>query len=607
MSTHAYTVGVARRALTIDPAWIKSEEIWAWGYDSRTEAVAESSIKAREDAGDQLLVTALVICDRQGNRVALATLDLGNLAAETTAEIRRLVALAVPISGDCVCLNVSHTHGAPTMVELGPYWQGKTGRRHAGFHQRVIDRTVEAIVEAYYNRQRADLYFARTSTAITFDRVTGGASPDPALDVLHVVGAKGPIATVFRVSCHPVWFTAPVITADFPFAARKVVEAAHGTALFVQGWGGTCNPMNLNDIKTPDGDTSALVAHGEQLGREVVAVLAPDGQTSLAGLTRLEGPVGGRSITLSHPLQRGDQRVSQEVQALFFGDVGQDWCLVGCAHEVTTDQVPTMQDRFLRERVTLAGYCNDQRCYLPSNRLIATSGSYEGGGSQRYYGHVEGGAANPFEYGAADRLLDGVLYVTDPGWTVIGTATQVTALAAEGDWLYCTTDNDMLWRWRIDAVDDAWELIGRVVQARGLAALDGFLYCATLDGTLSRRPIEGVNLPWTAIGQAANVRAMTATNGQLYCTTDIDLVWTRLASASDEPWTRLGDGANIKGLAVARGRLVCASGGKLQWRPLPAGDETWRPFAAAELVALCQTKGSFYAVTRDDQLLRRPV
>lgn len=607
MSSFPYTVGVARRALSIDPAWVRAGEIWAWGFGSRTEAVAQSSIEARESADDRLLVTALVICDREGNRVALATLDLGNLAAETTAEIRRLVALAVPISGDCICLNVSHTHGAPTMVELTPYWNKGIGTRHAGFHQRVIERTVEAIVEAYHNRQRAELYFGRASTSIAVNRLDLSATPDPALDVLHVVGAAGPVATVFRVSCHPVWMVAPMITADFPFAARKVVEANHGTALFVQGWGGICNPTGLEHIWSVTDDTSAMVAHGEKLGREVVAVLAPAGQAALADMTRLEGPVSGRSITLSHPLKRGDQRVSQEVQALFFGDADHDWCLVGCAHEVTTDQVPTVQARFLRERVTLAGYCNDQQCYLPSNKLIATSSSYEGNGSQFIYGHVEGGKFNPFEFGAADRLLEGILHVTDPGWTEIGTAAQVTALAAEGDWLYCTTDNDRLWRRRVDAAVDTWESIGLAALACGLAALDGFLYCATRAGGLWRRPVEGGDQLWSAIGQASSVRAMTATDGRLYCATDIDLVWTRPASSSDEPWTRLSDGAGIQGLAVARGRLVCVASGQLQWLPLPAGDEKWHAFAPAAIIALSQTKGNFYAVTSDNRLIRRPV
>lgn len=601
MSGSSYTVGVARRTLSIDPTWVSADEIWAWGFGSRDTAVTQKAIDAREALDDRLLVTALVIGDQEGNLVALAALDLGNIAAETTAEIRRQVALAVPISGDCICLNVSHTHAAPTMVELTPFWNGGTGTRHAAFHQQVIDLTVEAIVEAYNNRQAADLYFGRASTQIAMNRLDKGASPDPALDVLHATGASGPIATVFRVSCHPVWMAAPTISADFPFAARKVVEATHGTALFVQGWAGICDPANHETIKKMTDDTSAMDAHGEQLGREVVAVLArPD-------LTRLQGPVGGRSITLSHPLKRGGQRVAQEVQALFFGDGDHDWCLVGCAHEVTTDQVPSVQDRLLHTRVTLAGYCNDQQCYLPSDNLINDRDSYEGNASQAIYGHVHEGAANPFELGAAERLLQGILEVTDAGWTTIGTATQVTAMAAEGDWLYCTTSNNFLWRRPTDASDDTWEAIGMAHLVSGLAVLDGVLYCATQLGGLWKRPVEGGAQPWVAHGEAQGVLAMTAADGLLYCATDLHVVRTRPASGGDGSWALLGAGAGIKGLAVAQERLVCAAGGVLQWRTRTIGEEDWRPLAPAEVIALCRTKAHFYAVTSDDRLLRRPV
>ena len=417
-------VGVARREIRFDSQWFTDQKIFLWGFayaENRQTAVKEADLRTRMEAGDHLQITAITVTDGANNTVALATLDVGNLTAETTEWVRREVTKQTGIPGDHICLNVSHTHAAPTMVELGPYWASSIGVCFAPFRERVERLTVEAIVAAFSDRTPADLYFGRGMTETGYNRRAAAGtvqdSQDKLVDVLHVRTSDGPLATVFRASIHPVWVAAPTISADFCGVARRELEKTYGTALFVQGWAGSCDPVGIDSYLDAADEMKKMVDHGQALADDVVKVLAPTGAEPLSGMTRLQGNVAARSTTIFHPFQSDRPAFPQEVQALIIGGPRSDWHFVGCSHEVTTDQAPRAQAALPFDHVTLAGYCNQQRCYIPSDYFIGVAG-YEGKDSQAFYGNVtSSGAADPFEPGAADRLLQGILTATDPGWT----------------------------------------------------------------------------------------------------------------------------------------------------------------------------------------------
>lgn len=607
-----YKVGVARRTIEFEDQWFSDEKIFLWGMASaegRDLPVKQADLKTRLDAGDVLQITAITVTDEANHTIALATLDVGNLTAETTQWVRSEVTRRTGIPGDHICLNVSHTHAAPTMVELGPYWPSSIGVCYAPFRERVEGLTADAIVAAFDARTEADLYFGRGTTKTGYDRRAlppNIDSQDEILDVLHAVTSKGPLATVFRASIHPVWVVAPTISADFPGVARQAIEPTYGTALFVQGWAGNCDPRGHKTYSNVKDLMPKMVEHGQQLAADVRAVLAPTGGVALSGMTQLQGGVAARSITILHPLQSNNTSVPQEVQALIIGSPRSDWHFVGCAHEVTTDQAPKALAALPFDHVTLAGYCNQQRCYIPSDHFIEVAG-YEGLLSQEFYGNVtESGAADPFPYGTADRLIEGIIKVTDPGWTQIGPAERIVALAAAGEYLYAATHDDKLLRRKAKAVNIEWEPMGHAEHVVGLAAIGATLYCATREGQLWSRAAEGsFNLPWLLQGPAEQIVAMTAFGQRLYAATGSSTLWQREVTQVNLPWTPIGSAEQVVGLATARDRLICATAGSLWWRDVEGGEQPWKRIGTADLIALCSLGGQLYGASANGVLWTR--
>lgn len=608
-----YRVGVARRNIGFDSQWFKDRKIFLWGFGyqpSREAAVQEADLSTRLAAGDVLQITALTVTDEANNTIVLATLDVGNLTAETTEWVRQEVSRQTGIPGDHICLNVSHTHAAPTMVELGPYWPTSIGVCFAPFRERVERLTVEVIVEAFNRRTPADLYFGRGSTKTGANRLLEDLyadSHDEIVDVLHARTSAGPLATVFRASIHPVWVAATTISADFCGVARKEIEKTHGTALFVQGWAGSCNPKGIACYFGVKDSMDKMVQHGKTLAGDVMAVLAPTGAVALSGMTQLQGNVTARSTTIFHPLESGNAPFPQEVQALIIGGPRTDWHFVGCSHEVTTDQAPRAQAALPYDHVTLAGYCNQQRCYIPSDDLITLAG-YEGKGSQKAYGLVNSnGDADPFLLGVAERLIGGIVTATDPGWTRLGSALRIVALAAAGEYLYAATDDDKLLRRQATVANADWEAMGHAEHVVGLAAMGATLYCATREGQLWSRTMEKSDVPWLLQGPAEQVVAMTAFQGRLYAATSNAILWQREVTQVNLPWSNIGSAEQVVGLATSRDRLICATAGSLWWRHVAGGDQPWKRFAAADLVALCSLGDQLYGISGAGVLWTRSV
>jgi hypothetical protein len=306
----------------------------------------------------------------------------------------------------------------------------------------VESLTVEAIVAAFNNRKSADLYFGRGTTKTGSNRRAAEPdtdSQDELVDVLHARTSDGLLATVFRASIYPVWVAASTISADFCGVARKEHEKTHGTALFVQGWAGNCDPKYLACYFGAADSMDKMVKYGEALAKDVMTVLAPIGAEALSGRTQLQGKVAGRSPTIFHPFQSGRPAFPQEVQALIIGSPRTDWHFVGCSHEVTTDQAPRAQVALPFDHVTLAGY----------NAILWQRDATQANLPWTNIGHAEPvvGLAT-----ARDRLICAMggslwwrnLADSDQPWKRFAAA-DLVALCSLGDQLYCTTANGVLW------------------------------------------------------------------------------------------------------------------------------------------------------------------
>jgi neutral ceramidase len=397
-----YQAGTAIRDITPSRCLLASTKIWLWGYGNRTAPC--------EGVHTRLSARALAIKDDEGNRIVLVTLDVGMLGPEMTARIRARATAQFGIAPENICINVSHTHGAPVTVST-PTWQLGVAIAHPEYADVLETEISRAIADALHRFQPARLSWARGKTHIGRDRHFKGDMRfyDAALDVLLVrnasptVGARSDgrsaIATVFVATCHPVCNgDLNKVYADFPGVARDAVEIElGGTAFFLQGYAGTCVP-------DPDGEEKASeTLIGQRLAADVIAV-------ARGPKHELDGPLSARLHTIDLPLQALDPAslpshkawgdtlradnldladliarwtdhmasltpslptsLPTQQQAMRIGEAPNEWYLVASSHEVSMDFGPRVRSLWPCPRVSVIAYSNSQLSYLPSSRVM---------------------------------------------------------------------------------------------------------------------------------------------------------------------------------------------------------------------------------------------
>jgi hypothetical protein len=447
-----YQAGVGVRDITPADDLIAAGKIWLWGYGNRSAPCAgvRSPLSAR----------ALAIRADDGKSIVLVTLDLGALDPETTARLRTHISARFGIGPECVCVNVSHTHGAPVPVSI-PTWQMGVAIAQPEYMVFLEDQAFAAVAAALERLEPAQLSWARGETRIGHDRHFYPSTEfyDPTLDVLLVrriaVTSDLPssvIATAFFAACHPMCNgDLNLVYADFPGVAREAVEGElGGTAFFFQGYGGTCRPGPDPATKLSDSEI------GWQLAADVIAV-ADD------LLHQLEGPIDARLHTIELPLRTldpatlpahqdwaGSQRAERpdaadlidrwvrhmrsmapsfpsslptQQQAIRIGAKPDQWSLIASSHEVAMDFGPRLRAIWPDSRITVIGYSNSQLSYLPSANVILNpdvainfprdASNYEGAYSFVWYGHP-----GPLTVDADHIFIEGfvrLLETTNPG------------------------------------------------------------------------------------------------------------------------------------------------------------------------------------------------
>lgn len=115
----------------------------------------------------------------------------------------------------------------------------------------------------------------------------------------------------------------------------------------------------------------------------------------------------------------------------------------------------------------------------------------------------------------------------ETGWTDIGHANDLVAMAGFAGKLYCATRENRLWMRDAVAWEVGWVDIGHANDVVGMAGLEGKLYCATADNNLWMRDPVPWEVDWVHIGHANDVVAMDAVDGSLFCATSGNRLWMR--------------------------------------------------------------------------------
>jgi len=194
-----------------------------------------------------------------------------------------------------------------------------------------------------------------------------------------------------------------------------------------------------------------------------------------------------------------------------------------------------------------------------------------------------------------------------PGWTDIGHANDVAAMAEMDGRLYAATRDNSLWMRDAVAHEIDWTRIGHANSVVGLAASGGRLFCATSDNRLWTREATPVEVDWTPIGHANEVMGMAALGGSLFCATRDNGLHVRPQVLADVPWTRIGHANGVVAMAAAGVNLYCVTADELLWRRDPVfSDVNWQQTGAAPQVhALAATTEGLYGATSSNRLLRR--
>lgn len=398
-----YQIGIAVRDITPYESWIRAGSIFLWGFASRTQPCngIYQPISAR----------VLVVKDVNRNCVVLASVDLCAIDPAMTMAIRQRVSQAHNILPDSVLINVSHTHGAPTTLQM-PTWQTGFDCPNPLYSQFVEDQVVGTIDDAFNNLCPGRIHFGRGQTDIGFDRHFGkSASPDPILDVIRVSGGDGnTLGVAFFTACHPVCLgNFNQVYADFPGFARERIEAeTGGTALFFQGYGGTCNPKALDAATTGEALAGDVLSILNQPLQEIEGSLSatcawlnlPFQSFPTHEVLQRARSAGGMFARWADAMEASDHSrqgsLPVELQGIRIGLPPTDCYLAASAHEVSSDLAEPVRNLRPAKRITTVGYCNSQHSYLPSDDVLKQPVScntfpfcednYEGGVSFAWYG-----------------------------------------------------------------------------------------------------------------------------------------------------------------------------------------------------------------------------
>jgi len=195
---------------------------------------------------DPLYARALWL-ERDGEALAILTLDLCTIDATTRDEVAQTVSETCGLPPENVFVATSHTHSGPSTQRMIAW-----GERDPGYMAALPGLLVRAVTDARGAAEPARLGACRQRIwNVGENREQGDLGPlDTAAQLLRVDRADGsPMAVVFNFGAHAVTrypYTSR-ISADWPglAAARIRHELPGATALFLQG---PCGNINGNRV-----------------------------------------------------------------------------------------------------------------------------------------------------------------------------------------------------------------------------------------------------------------------------------------------------------------------------------------------------------------------
>jgi hypothetical protein len=206
---------------------------------------------------DDLKARAVVVDDGR-TRLVLVSCDLIGFTVETADAIRARMARLADVPVAQTLLSCTHTHTGPATQPLAGI-----GEVDPAYMERLPSLILEAVGRALNDAGETEFAFAtEILEPIGYNRRTGVFSP---LDATLAVGclrrAAGSIC-LLSYACHAVVLgRLPQVSADWPGAAVRAVEACGHKAVFFQGFCGDVDPVTSRN-RWGEGTSEDLKLYG---------------------------------------------------------------------------------------------------------------------------------------------------------------------------------------------------------------------------------------------------------------------------------------------------------------------------------------------------------
>lgn len=216
---------------------------------------------------DPLFARALALDYGDGGATAIVVLDLLGVHPWMAAELRRRAHDTLGIREDAIILSATHDHAAPVGLRSGMF-----SRLNEALAEKTVVACLDALAQAWNARRPATIKAGSIEVAgVGMNRRDPAGPVDPALRVLLLDGEDGPVASLLSYACHATVLTGQnlLITAEFPGAACRIVEAATGApTVYVQGACGDVNPLWMTQ------DFASVERAGQAVGGAAIQLIA---------------------------------------------------------------------------------------------------------------------------------------------------------------------------------------------------------------------------------------------------------------------------------------------------------------------------------------------
>jgi len=256
---------------------------------------------------DDLFVRALFL-SHEGREALILGFDLLFFEREVVDRFKGAIGRRIDLAPSQILLNTSHNHAGPRLTR----WS-YGGAPEPAYLDQIERAVMQATCRARSDARDVTIWAAATRTDTPVSRRKPG--PDgkaqwaphhegTVCDVLPFSIFKDAggrvVSLLFSVSCHPSIYHGTEITAEYPAAATRRLNAHFATegSLFLQGAGGDAKPLSIAD--EPDrwrhGDFEAIEATGAEIADKII-------DRSKRPLTRIEPDLRTWMTDLDWPLE----------------------------------------------------------------------------------------------------------------------------------------------------------------------------------------------------------------------------------------------------------------------------------------------------------------